>query len=102
MNYVFVALIVDLMNEDVLGPAEFAGHAHIEFPLQRILAAFQNGQVMTPADFSHQWCDFFKAAVRLKKDLHPPEVGGRESEATEKSQPLKDFFVPLLCVPKEL
>jgi len=54
-----MALVLDLMNEDILGPAELAGHAKIELPLQRVLAAIQDCQVVAPANFSHQWCEFF-------------------------------------------
>jgi hypothetical protein len=49
----FIALVVDLVNEYVFGPAELAGYAQTEFPLQRVLAAFQDGQGMAPADFSY-------------------------------------------------
>ena len=83
----FIALVVDLVNEDILGPAELAGHAQIEFPLQRVLAALQDGQVVAPADFSHQWCEFFESGVRLEKSLHPPEVGGRETAHAGKLRP---------------
>ena len=75
----FIALVIDLVNEHILGPAELAGHAQIEFPLQRVLAALQDGQVVAPADFSHQWCEFFQTGVCLEKGLHPPEVGGRKA-----------------------
>ena len=47
----FVALIVDLMNEHVLAPA----------------------------DFSHQWREFFQTGVCLEKGFHPPGVGRRKA-----------------------
>ena len=83
----FIALVVDLVNEDILGPAELAGHAQIEFPLQRVLAALQDGQVVAPADFSHQWCEFFESGVRLEKGFHPPEVGSRKAAHAGKLRP---------------
>ena len=52
-----------------------------------VLAGLQNCQVMAPADFSHQWCEFFQAGVRLEKSFHPPEVGGRKAAHAGKLRP---------------
>ncbi len=54
-----IALVLDLMDKDALGPSEFLSHADVKLALQRIGASFENNQVMAPGDFSHQWCEFF-------------------------------------------
>ena len=42
---------------------------------------------MAPADFSHQWREFFQAGVRLKKSFHPPEVGDQKAAHAWKLRP---------------
>ena len=60
--------------------------ADVELAFQRILPTFQDGRVVAPGNFSHQWRQFFQAVVRLKESLHPPEVGGRKT-ARRKPEP---------------
>ena len=54
-----IALVLDLVDQHVLGPAELLRHADVELAFKRIFASFQNDKVMAPSDFSHQWCEFF-------------------------------------------
>ncbi len=67
-----------MMDEHVLGLAELADHADVELPLHRVLAALQDGPIVAPVDFSHQWREFFKTSLCFEKGLHSPEVGNRE------------------------
>ncbi len=67
------------------------------------LAALQYSQVVAPADFSHQLCEFLHTSVHLKKGLHPPEVGCRKTCHTGKlvlqiSSQLLDNCLPLLSI----
>ena len=41
---------------------------------------------MTPSDFSHQWCEFFRATVGLDETLHSSQIGGRETARAQKSR----------------
>jgi len=49
-----VALVVDLVAEDGLGPAEASRGAEAELPRQVVLAASHDHQILRPADFSNQ------------------------------------------------
>ena len=49
----------DLVDEDILRPAELTGHADVEFAFERIGAPFKNDKIVAPANFSHHWCEFF-------------------------------------------
>ena len=62
-----MALVFDPVNPHVLGPAEFPGHADVELALQGVFAALLDDQVMAPAYFSHQRCEFWKTLIGLKK-----------------------------------
>jgi hypothetical protein len=61
----FAALIVDLVNEYVPGPARIAGHAQIKFPIEPVLTVLQNGRVAAPA-FNFLPLHDYAADVRLQ------------------------------------
>ena len=44
-----------------------------------------DGQVVAPADFSHQWCEFFLTGVRLENSLHPRGRNAAKRESTFRS-----------------
>ena len=77
-----VTLVLDLVNEYVLGPAELAGHAKVEFALQGIGTTLHERYIVTTTSFSHQWCEFFKAPAGLEETLLPPGVGRRKTAYT--------------------
>ena len=79
-----VGLVLDLVDEHVLRPPELAGHADVELPFKGVLALLQNGEIMAPAYFSHQWCEFFGWSIRFHKQLHSPEIRGRETVGSRK------------------
>jgi hypothetical protein len=51
----------------------------IELALGMILAPFKDHQILRPANFSHQWCEFFVIAVFLVEVSDSPEVSSREA-----------------------
>jgi hypothetical protein len=44
----FVALVLDLVDKDALGPAELFRHADVELSFQGVLAFAENNQVLSP------------------------------------------------------
>ena len=70
----FVGLVFDLMQQDVLGPAEFARHSDVEFAFQIILAAPHDCQMFRPTDFSNQWLEFCVSRVGLVELTHIPQI----------------------------
>lgn len=49
-----VALVLDLMDQGILGPAELSRHAQVEFAFERVSAPLQNNQIVAPSYFSHK------------------------------------------------
>src|SRR6516162_484164 len=49
-----VAPILNLVDENIPGPAKLSGHSQIELPLQIILALLHDNDVVRPGNFSHQ------------------------------------------------
>ena len=54
----FVGPILNMMDENVLAPSILAGHADVEFPFEVIFAALKDQNIVSPANFSHHWCEF--------------------------------------------
>ncbi|MFA7199123.1 MAG: hypothetical protein WC093_07505 [Methanoculleus sp.] len=61
------------MDEHTPGPAEFAGHAK-KLTFQRVLAPRHNDRVVTPADISNQWLEYFVVVVFLVELLYIAEI----------------------------
>jgi len=56
-----VALVVDLVLEHGLGPAEAGGGAEVELSFQQVFASSHDDQVLSPTDFSNQRLEFWLA-----------------------------------------
>jgi len=70
----FVTLIFDLVDENVFRPAEFPGHANVEFALQEIFAAGHDDQIMAPCNFSNQRLEFWRRMIFGIQLPHIPKV----------------------------
>jgi hypothetical protein len=64
------------LNKHGFGPAELGGHAQVEFSSEGVFATFQNEKIMGPADFSHQWCEFWMGSVSIVEQAGAPGGGG--------------------------
>jgi hypothetical protein len=67
------------VGQDVFGPTELLCPLQIELALGRVLALLQDHQILRPAYFSHQWCDFFFLGVSFVELFDSPEVSGGEA-----------------------
>ena len=77
----FVGPVFDLVNQNVLAPSELLGPLKVELALGRLLAPLNDQQILGPANFSHQWCEFFILRVRFVELLDSPQVS-REKPPT--------------------
>ena len=82
-----VALVIDLVDEHILGPAELACHAQVEFTFLRVLATLQDDEVVRPADLCNQRLHFHIVAVEQKKFPHVEHVSTGKSTHTRKGVP---------------
>jgi hypothetical protein len=82
-----LALVFNLVDEHILGPAELAGHADVKFTFQRVLALAHADQIVSPGYFSNQWLEFFMPVVFQIKLPHVPEVLHRKTGDSGKFPP---------------
>ena len=75
----FIGLVLDAKRQDILGPAEFAGHADVEFPLPDRPCSVHDDQMFRPADFSNQWLEFWV-----------PRIGQSKTDACTRDSGLKN------------
>ncbi len=67
--------------------SQLPGHADVEFAFQRRGAPFQDEQIVTPGNFSHQRCEFWRGRVGLVESPRAPEVRRRKSPDTRGLRP---------------
>lgn len=87
----FVALIVDLVDQYVLGPAELARRADAELARQGVLAALKDHQVLGPADLCNQWLHSLVIPVQQIKLAHIQKMSRRENPAMPGNSACKSF-----------
>ena len=75
----FIALVLDLVDENVLRPTELARHTDIEFLFQRVFATLHDDQIMRPTDLCNQRLHFWEGVVREIKLPHIEDVTARKS-----------------------
>jgi len=68
--------------EFALAPSFPDAYPQVELAFLLAPAAAQDEQVVGPGQFSHQWCEFWRAAVGLEELPHPPQVACREASST--------------------
>jgi len=69
-----VALVIDLVLEDGLGPAKTGGGAEVELALEVVFAAVHDDYVFGPANFCNQWLQNWPVAVFCVKLAHAPKI----------------------------
>ena len=79
-----VALILDLMDKDVLGLPKLFRHAEVKLTLQRFFAALEDHEVLGPSDCCNQWLQFWLVVIGGKELAHVEEIAPRESDHTGK------------------
>jgi hypothetical protein len=76
-----VTLVVDLVLQYGLGPAETSGGAQVELAFERVFDATEDNKVFCPTDFSNQWLVFWQLAVTAIEVTHVPQVTCRKAIA---------------------
>jgi hypothetical protein len=67
-----IALVLDLVDKDILGPTKLLRHPDVEFAFQIIFALGHDHQMLGPTDFSNQWLEFWVRMIRQIELTHVP------------------------------
>ncbi len=89
-----VSVVLNLVDQDALGPAELLRPLHVELALGWLLATLQDDQILGPANFSHKGCEFFVLGLGFAELLDSPQVSGGEAADTGKFR--ADIFGKIL------
>src|SRR5208283_1322952 len=68
-----------LVYENIFCPSEFFCYLDIKLAPDVLLATLHDNDILRPANFSHQWCEFFIFLIRNVEISHPPKIRDRKT-----------------------